>query len=54
MIKKTLINNKWVVSGFKDNTQDKNIIKTGFQNKIFKVFDSEIKATEYINNIEVL
>ena len=51
MIKKALINNKWMVSGFKDNSQDKNLIKIGFQNRILQVFDSEIEADNYIRGM---
>lgn len=42
------INKKWVVSGFKDTTQDNNIVKIGLQNAVFKVFDTEQEANDYI------
>jgi len=46
-MKITKINNKFIVSGFKDKSQQNNIILSGFENKIFKVFDTEKEALQY-------
>jgi len=46
------VNGKWMVSGFKDESQEGDTIKTGFDNIIFEVFDTQNEATKYINEIE--
>ena len=54
MIKKIKIDNKYIVSGFKDDTQKDNPVLKGFENKIFKVFNTEKEADNYIKEIEGL
>ena len=51
MIKQTYVNKKYIISGFKDDLQKDSLILTGFNNKIFKVFDTEKEAKEYIKKV---
>jgi len=53
MIKKTYLKdcNKWVISGFNDRTQQENLIKKGFNKKIFKTFKTEQEANKYLKEI---
>ena len=50
MIKKTYLKDckKWLISGFKDTSQEKNLIKKGFENKVFEVFETEEEANKYL------
>ena len=52
MIKKAYINKKWIVSGFINEDQNKNIIKTGFNNKIFKVFENEKEVNCFLKKLK--
>ena len=42
---------KWIVSGFNDISQEKNLIKVGFENRIFKVFNTELEADAYLKEV---
>ena len=48
MIRKCKSDGKWIVSGFMDDSQKDNIIKVGFSNKIFQIFNTEDEADNYI------
>ena len=48
MIRKAKSDGKWIVSGFMDDSQKDNIIKVGFSNKIFQIFNTEDEADNYI------
>ena len=51
MIKKITYNNKWIVSGCKDKSQDNNLVFVGFDNRVFKVFNTEAEADIFINKL---
>ncbi len=54
MIKKSYLKdcNKWLVSGFNDKSQDKNLVKVGFDKRVLKVFDSEAEADQFLKELE--
>ncbi len=52
MLKIAKIKNQFIVSGFKDISQNQNLIKVGFNNRIFKVFNTKIEAEEYLKRCE--